>query len=96
MLSNAEKSATTRLCNRLNYCSIISLLFVMFAAATVQAGSREQAEKMHNRLGGVPPSAATLNSMTTKIENEDTVGATYKAMDNSAFYNTTLKDFATP
>ena len=85
-----------RLRNKLAYSLVITLMSVMFTISAVHAGPREQAKRMHDRLVGVPPSAAVLDSMTTKIQNGDTVGAAYEAMENPAFYNTTLKDFSTP
>ncbi len=85
-----------RLRNKLIYSLIITLMSVMVTITAVHAGPREQAKRMHDRLAGVPPSNAVLDSMTTKIQNGDTIGAAYEAMDNPAFYNTTLKDFSTP
>jgi len=60
------------------------------------AGPREQAKRMHDRLVGVPPSSAVLDSMTTMITNGNAVGAAMEAMNNSAFYNTTVRELATP
>lgn len=62
------------------------------------AGPREQAVRMHNRLVGTPPSAATLAQMEGMIGN-DPVGAAMIAIDNpnnTNFYNTTLRNFAAP
>ncbi len=85
-----------RLRNKLTYSLVTTIMCVIFSSATVHAGAREQAKRMHDRLVGTPPSAAVLDSMATKITNGDTIGAAYDAMDNPAFYSTTLKDFATP
>lgn len=60
------------------------------------AGPREQAKRIHDRLAGVPPSAAVLDSMAAKIAADDALGAAYDAMDNPAFYNTTVRELATP
>ena len=60
------------------------------------AGPREQAKRIHDRLAGTPPTAAVLDSMTMKIENGDAMGAAYEAMDNPSFYNTTVRELATP
>ncbi len=60
------------------------------------AGPREQAKRIHDRLAGVPPSAAVLSQMETAIQANDAVGAAYIAMDNVNFYNATLKNFAAP
>ncbi|MBV1908656.1 MAG: hypothetical protein KUG78_05005 [Kangiellaceae bacterium] len=71
---------------------ILSLLMIQAA----QAGPREQAKRIHDRLAGVPPTASVLDAMETDITNEDNVAAAYRAMDNSAFYSVTLKNFVTP
>ncbi len=63
---------------------------------TVIAGDREQAQRLHNRLTGVPPSAAVLDSMAADIANSDPIAAAYTAMENTAFYNVTLKNYVTP
>ncbi|MEL6870855.1 MAG: hypothetical protein AAFO81_13730 [Pseudomonadota bacterium] len=66
------------------------------AASAVQAGPREQAKRMHDRLAGVPPTEQVLTQMAQLISNGDMNGAADIAMDNSAFYNVTLKNFAMP
>lgn len=60
------------------------------------AGPREQAKRIHDRLAGVPPIASVLDAMETDLINNDQIGAAYRAMDNSAFYSVTLKNFVTP
>lgn len=71
-------------------------LLLTLSLSLAVAGPREQAKRMHDRLTGVPPSTAVLDAMTTKIEAGDAVGAAMDAMDDPAFYNTTLREFATP
>ena len=73
-----------------------SVLLLVFAMNGAMAGPREQAKRLHDRLAGVPPSSAVLDSMTTKIEAGNTIGAAQEAMENPAFYNTTIREFATP
>ena len=85
-----------RLRNKLTFSLVFSLISVMLIVSTVQAGPREQAKRMHDRLVGIPPTSAVLDSMATKIQNGDAIGAAYDAMENPVFYNTTLKDFSTP
>jgi hypothetical protein len=63
---------------------------------TAWAGEREQAKRLHDRLAGVPPSAAILDSMEADILAGDAIAAAYTAMENSAFYNVTLKNYVTP
>lgn len=57
---------------------------------------RRQAKRIHDRIAGVPPSDTVLNAMEQDIVNGDPFAAAQKAMDNSAFYNVTLKNFAAP
>lgn len=57
---------------------------------------RDQAKRIHDRLAGVPPSASVLNQMEALIKAGDVADAAELAMDNSAFYNVTLKNWATP
>lgn len=75
--------------------------FVLFAVLLASMGqsyadSRTQAKRMHDRLAGVVPSAAVLDSMVTKIDANDEIGAAYLAMDNKHFYNATLVNLITP
>jgi hypothetical protein len=67
--------------------------------APAQAGSREQAKRIHDRLAGVPPSDTVLQQMEDAI-NPALPGtandAAVIAMNNVNFYNVTLKNFAAP
>lgn len=79
----------------------IMLGFVLFAALFVVMGqsiadNRTQAKRIHDRLAGVVPSAAVLDSMVTKIDANDEIGAAYLAMENKHFYNATLVNLITP
>lgn len=60
------------------------------------AGPREQAKRIHDRLAGVPPSNTVLEQMASDITSGDVEAAAYKAMDNPAFYSVTLKNWVTP
>jgi hypothetical protein len=67
--------------------------------ANANAGSREQAKRIHERIAGVPPSDAVLQDMQDMIDGVQPGGATGAAnlaMDNVNFYNVTLKNFAAP
>ena len=69
----------------------------MFASA--QADTRERAQRMHERLAGVPPSATVLNDMQDMLDGitpGGPAGAAGLAMDDVNFYNVTLKNFAAP
>lgn len=74
----------------------IASIAMITAATVAQAGPREQAKRMHDRLAGVPPTEQVLQQMATLISNGDTIGAANVAMDNSAFYSVTLKNWAMP
>jgi hypothetical protein len=77
---------------------ILILCCLLFLANSVSAGDleRRQAKRLHDRLTGVPPSETVLNDMETALLGGNSVDAALIAMDNSAFYNVTLKNFATP
>ena len=67
--------------------------------APAQAGFREQAKRIHDRLAGVPPTDIVLQQMEDAI-NPGLPGtandAAVIAMNNANFYNVTLKNFAAP
>ncbi|MET0292461.1 MAG: hypothetical protein ABW136_08855 [Steroidobacteraceae bacterium] len=63
------------------------------------AGAREQAKRLHDRLAGVPPTAAVLTQMETLISGGGASGAQQAAaiaMQSPSFYNVTVKNFVTP
>ena len=78
------------------------MLVFLFICVSAEAGPREQAKRIHDRIAGVPPSAQVLNNMATLIqagpgtETENAESAAFVAMQNPDFYRTTLKNFATP
>ena len=74
----------------------IVLLACLGLAGDADAGPREQAKRMHDRLVGTPPSGPVLDAMAAKIAAGDALGAAYDAMDDPAFYGTSLLNFATP
>jgi len=75
-------------------------------------GARETAKRIHDRIAGIPPSDTVLDAMESCLSantaacdaiagalTSSSVGAikaAYIAMENDAFYNTTLKNFAAP
>ena len=65
-------------------------------ASTAIAGPREQAKRIHDRLVGIPPSAAVLDSMEASVAAGDPIAAAMEAMENPEFYNTTVRELATP
>jgi hypothetical protein len=63
---------------------------------TAGESQRRQAKRIHDRIAGIPPSEQVLNDMEADIMAGNATGAAFRAMDNSSFYNVTLKNFATP
>ena len=67
----------------------------------VQAGSLEQAKRIHDRLVGTPPSDSLLTQMAAQVQAGNPQAAARMAMDptnpeSKAFYNVTLKNLSTP
>ncbi len=79
---------------RLFNAFVCSLLLGAFSVA--QAGPRDQARRIHDRLAGVPPSETVLSQMEADITANDAIGAAFRAMNHPGFYNATLKNFAAP
>ena len=75
---------------------LLLLVTLLLAASSTWAGPREQARRIHDRIAGVPPSAAVLDSMAADIAAGRPEDAAFTAMENSAFYNVTLKNLVTP
>ena len=78
---------------------VLTALLGAVLIAPAHAGYREQAKRLHDRLAGVPPTAAVLQQMQDAIDPGqpgDATTAAYIAMDNVNFYNVTLKNFAAP
>jgi hypothetical protein len=84
----------------------LAALLALMLAAPASAQTREQAKRIHDRLAGVPPTEAVLQSMTNATQashptcaDNGVTGAecaAYIAMENPSFYNVTLKNFAAP
>ncbi|NMP30589.1 hypothetical protein HII17_03355 [Thalassotalea sp. M1531] len=72
------------------------LFFSAFFFTSANAGTIEQAKQLHDRIAGVPASQSALLEIATLLDNNQPIEAAYKAMENPAFYSTTLKLFATP
>ncbi len=76
----------------------LSLVIITAGTGSINAGTveREQARRIHDRLTGLPPSNSVLDSMETLIISNNVEGAAHLAMENPAFYNITLKNYAAP
>jgi hypothetical protein len=76
----------------LSTIGFISLMAII--SLPVQAGSLQQAKRLHDRLAGVPADAATLSQMQQLIDAGNAKGAAELALQHPDFYRTTLKLFA--
>jgi len=76
--------------------AILALLLLTVPALPALAGSREQARRIHDRLVGVPPDAATLDAMDALVATGQALAAADLAMQDPTFYRTALKNFVTP
>jgi hypothetical protein len=89
----ADRRRATRLGRALLLgCAALAMLH----PALSTADSRTQAKRIHDRLAGVPPSASVLDAMAADVAAGRSIDAAYTAMDNRAFYDVTLKNFAMP
>ncbi len=78
-------------------CSAVVLITFLFGlAGLAHAGPREQAKRIHDRIAGVPPSSSVLDDMATDIASGNAISAAFTAMNDNAFYDVTLKNFAAP
>ena len=73
-----------------------TLAIAVLLAGVAEAGPREQARRMHDRIAGVPPDAVVLAAMEADIVAGRDADAANRAMENPAFYSVTLKNLATP
>jgi hypothetical protein len=72
------------------------LATALIASDAAFADAREQAQRIHDRIAGVPPDAATLTTMEGLVNGGDLVSAALLATQNRHFYTVTLKNFAAP
>jgi hypothetical protein len=76
--------------------ALLLLAMALCAITVAFAGPREQAKRMHDRIAGVPPSAAVLDQMAADIAAGRPIDAANRALESSAFYNVTLKNMVAP
>ena len=71
-------------------------LTALLLSSPAGADPRDQAKRLHDRIAGVPPDAATLDSMENLISSGDAVAAALEATEAPEFYSVTLKNLAAP
>jgi hypothetical protein len=84
----------TQQVSKLKKLGLACVLACVATAAT--ANDRDQAKRIHDRIAGVPPTAAVLEQMRVLVAAGDELGAAEIAMQNPNFYNVTLKNMAMP
>ena len=74
------------------------LALATLTGGTALAGSREQAQRIHDRLNGTPASQALLDAMQADIDSGNPTGAALLAINdpNGMYYSVVLKNFVTP
>jgi hypothetical protein len=75
---------------------VAATMIVSFVQVAL-AGPREQSERIYNRLAGVPPTDAQLDSMVTAMGGSNgAIAAANIAMNDPHFYTVTLKNWVAP
>ena len=74
----------------------VAMVLCMAGSALAGPTERAQAKRIHDRIAGVPPTEAVLNTMEALIVGGDAAGAAREAMKARTFYTTTLKNWVTP
>jgi hypothetical protein len=80
--------------HRVMWRVFIAAALLLSTISIALAGPREQAQRIHDRLAGVPPTDTVLTQMEGQMGNP--INAALTAMDNPNFYTVTLKNFAAP
>jgi hypothetical protein len=101
---NSDKREKTRVARRgaMVKATAVAIALAAFASGQqAEAGNREQAKRMYDRLTGTPPSAQLLNTLEANVASNGLVDTAMLIMNpgqphSSAFYSVTLKNFATP
>jgi hypothetical protein len=85
--------------HRMIWRIFVAIALALAGFSLVFAGPLEQAQRIHDRLAGVPADTAVLNEMRLAIAgdpNNGPIAAAMIAMNNPSFYAVTLKNFAAP
>jgi len=93
LFKQSDRTTTIMRCYQ---AMIVCTLLVFSATVLADALERRQAKRLHDRLTGIPPEESVLNDMEAALMAGNDMEAALIAMDNKAFYNITLKNFAAP
>ena len=92
----------TRRVNRARNASAVILgVALAVTGSLAQAGARDQAKRMYDRIAGVPPTESELTEMVSyasgaSFTDQEARDAAQVALSSSGFYNVTLKNMVTP
>lgn len=76
---------------------LLAMALVLLCAEASHAGARDQVKRIHDRIAGVPASEAFIDNWAGQAMTEARGRQVAEAaMNDSAFYNVTLKHMATP
>ena len=98
-----QQNLSQSILSLLAHAGRLSIILPLLVGNVAQAATAEldQARRIHDRLAGVPPTNTKLIEMETLIVDGSGSTASLEAaaaiaMENPAFYNVTLKNFAAP
>lgn len=91
MFENLRKTRATRVA-----AAALSLFAALQPMVPAFAGPNDQAQRLFNRLTGTNPSSSVLTQMASDISSNNAIGAAQLAMQDSNFYNVTIRNFAAP
>src|SRR5688572_26794801 len=89
-----KRQMDTQQVSRVNK-AVLACLFAC-AAMAASANDRDRAKRIHDRIAGTPPSAATLDAMEALVTAGNPEGAADIATQAASFYNVTLKNMSVP
>ena len=92
----SKRSDYTTAKHRICKAVLVFTLLAFSTTAFTDALERRQAKRLHDRLAGIPPEESVLDDMEAALMAGNDFDAALIAMNNKAFYNITLKNFATP
>src|SRR5690606_13704230 len=95
-MASRQQWKSVRLSYRAVWWLFIGTALFISGAAIGLAGPREQAQRIHDRIAGVPPSPEDLETMELMIQQSNALGAALYATQKRHFYTVTLKNFAAP
>ncbi|HEX4375803.1 MAG TPA: hypothetical protein VHZ99_01495 [Steroidobacteraceae bacterium] len=81
---------------RVAMAACLTLAAALQPIAPAFAGPNDQAKRLFDRLTGTPPSATVLQQMSADISSSNATAAAQIAMQDPAFFNVTVRNFAAP